>query len=134
MILSFINFNLDKIKFLKETMLIRIKNLKLKTIIGIYDFEEKIQRELIFNIELEVKSNKALASDAISDTVDYDDIIKIVKTIGEKRFALIEKMAAEIVVEIMKNKKIARCKLEIDKTKLYDDVDTCSVVIEKKRK
>ena len=115
-------------------MLIRIKNLKLKTIIGIYDFEEKIQRELIFNIELEVKSNKALASDAISDTVDYDDIIKIVKTIGKKRFALIEKMAAEIVVEIMKNKKIARCKLEIDKTKLYDDVDTCSVVIEKKRK
>lgn len=115
-------------------MLIRIKNLKLKTIIGIYDFEEKIQRELIFNIELEVKNNKALKSDDVADTVDYDNIIKIVKTIGKKRFALIEKMAAEIIDEIMKNKKIARCKLEIDKTKLYDDVDTCSVLIEKKRK
>ena len=115
-------------------MLIRIKNLKLKTIIGIYDFEEKIQRELIFNIELEVKNNKALKSDDVADTVDYDNIIKIVKTIGKKRFALIEKMAAEIIDEIMKNKKVARCKLEIDKTKLYDDVDTCSVLIEKKRK
>jgi len=115
-------------------MLIRIKNLRLKTVIGIYDFEEKIQRELIFNIEVEVKSSKALKSDAIIDTVDYDEIIKIVKIIGKKRFSLIEKMAAEIVDEIMKNKKISRCNLEIDKTKLYDDVDTCSVVIEKKRK
>lgn len=115
-------------------MLIRIKNLRLKTIIGIYKFEEKIQRELIFNIEVEIKSNKALQSDSIADTVDYDNLIKITKKIGKKKFALIEKMAAEIIDEIMKNKKIARCKLEIDKTKLYDDVDTCSVVIEKKRK
>lgn len=115
-------------------MLIRIKNLKLKTVIGIYEFEEKIQRQLIFNIEVEVKNSKALRSDKISDTVDYDDILKIVKTIAKKRFALIEKMANEIAAEIMKIKKISRCKLEIDKTKLYDDVDSCSVVLEKKRK
>ncbi len=115
-------------------MLIRIKNLKVKTIIGIYKFEEKIQRQLIFNAELEIKKSKAPQSDKIKDTVDYDDIIKIIKNIAKKRFSLIEKMAEEITKEIMKNKIIWRCKLEIDKTKLYDDVDSCSVTIEKKRK
>lgn len=116
----------------KEIMLIRIKNLKVKTIIGVYDWEEKIKRELIFNIEIETKSEKASSSDNLQDSVDYDEIIIIVKKITKKRFALIEKLGGEIVENILKNKNIKRCKIEIDKMAIYPDVESCCVVLEKK--
>ena len=114
-------------------MLIKVKNLKLKTIIGVYDWEKKIKRDLVFNIEVETNNIKSLSSDELSDTIDYDEIVAIVKTIGVKRFFLIEKMAGEILKEIMQNQKILRCKIEIDKMGIIEDADSCSVTIEEKR-
>jgi dihydroneopterin aldolase len=113
-------------------MLIQIKNLKVKTVIGVYEWEEKIQRELIFNIEIKLKSEKSLSSDKLEDSVDYDEIIAIVKKISKKRFALIEKMGGEIIKEILQDKRIKSCKISIDKTAIYKDVESCCVVIEKK--
>jgi dihydroneopterin aldolase len=114
-------------------MLIRVKNLKLKTIIGVYEWEKHVNRDLVFNIEVEIKTIKSISSDNLSDTVDYDEIVEIVKKNCTKRFFLIEKMAGEILKEIMKNKKVLRCKIEIDKIGIISEADSCSVVIEKKK-
>ena len=114
-------------------MLIRVKNLKLKTILGVYEWEKNSKRELIFNIEVETKNTKSLFSDKLSDTIDYDDIVKTIKKVSLSKFNLIEKLAGEILKELMKNKKIFRCKIEIAKVGAVKEAESCCVIIETKR-
>jgi dihydroneopterin aldolase len=112
-------------------MLIKIKNLKLKTILGVHAWEENINREIIINAEVETNNLSSLSSDDIKDTIDYDILIlKIKNLVNSKRFKLIEKMAAEIMREIMEDARISRCKLEIDKVGVIADVDSFSVTLE----
>lgn len=116
-------------------MLIKIKNLRLKTILGIYAWEEKIDREIIINAEITTDQLNALKSDDITDTIDYDSIIARIKNlISKKRFKLIEKMAAELMNEIMQDHRIKKCKLEIDKVGVVEGVESFSVTIEQERK
>jgi dihydroneopterin aldolase len=116
-------------------MIIKIKNLRLKTKIGVYDFEKNLNREIIINAEIEIKSDKATNSDKLSDTVDYAEITTEIKNlVKENQFKLIEKLAGEIVKKIMENKRIKRCKVEIDKTKAIKEVESFSVTVEKFRK
>ena len=75
-------------------MIIKIKNLRLKTILGIYEWEENVDREIIINAKIHTNFDRALISDEISDALDYDDIVtKIKNLIANKRFKLVEKMA-----------------------------------------
>ncbi|OFW80437.1 MAG: dihydroneopterin aldolase [Alphaproteobacteria bacterium RIFCSPLOWO2_01_FULL_40_26] len=112
-------------------MLIKIKNLKLKTIIGVHEWEEKIDREIIINAEIETDKTDAINSDRLSDTIDYDVIITDIKNLVENnRFNLIEKLAGEIMKKIMKNRNIKRCRLEVDKVGVVDCVESFSITIE----
>ena len=115
-------------------MLIKIKNLKIKTILGIHNWEKTIDRQIIINAEIETDFEKSLKSDNISDTIDYDFLTdKIKKLIAEKKFKLVEKMAAELMNIIMEDKRIKKCKLEIDKVGAVENVESFSVTIEQKR-
>jgi dihydroneopterin aldolase len=115
-------------------MLIRIKNLKIKTILGIHDWEKTIDRQIIINAEIETDFEESLKSDNIADTIDYDNLTtKIKKLIAEKKFKLVEKMAAEVINIIMEDKRIKKCKLEIDKVGAVDGVESFSIAIEQKR-
>ncbi len=113
-------------------MLIKIKNLRLKTILGIHPWEENVDREVIINAELETKYLNSQISDDINDTIDYDTIVtKIKNIILKKRFKLIEKMAAEIIDAIMEDKRIFRSKVEVDKVGVIDGVDSFSITLER---
>jgi FolB domain-containing protein len=115
-------------------MLLKIKNLKLKTILGVHKWEENIDREIIINIEIETNFEQSLASDKIEDAIDYDKISYEVKNlIAKKRFKLIEKMAQELLTKIMQDERIFRCKIEVDKVGAIDFVESASVTLEAKR-
>ena len=115
-------------------MIIKIKNLRLKTILGVYDWEQKIEREIIINAAIKTSHLNSLQSDDLSDTIDYDDIIKkIKKLITEKRFKLIEKMTQEVMDTIMQNSRVLECELEIDKVGVVENVDSFSVTLTQKR-
>lgn len=112
-------------------MIIKIKNLRLRTVIGIFDWEKTIDREIIINAEIASKTAQALYSDNISDTIDYDQLIlKIKNLVANNRFKLVEKMAQTLMDEILKDKRISRCKLEIDKVGAVENVDSFSITIE----
>lgn len=115
-------------------MLIKIKNLKLKTILGIHPWEKTINREIIINVEIETDRLRALETDEIIDTIDYDLIInKIKNLVATKKFNLIEKLAQEIINEIINDERIKKCKLEIDKIGIADSVESASITIEHNR-
>ncbi|MFT6332266.1 MAG: dihydroneopterin aldolase [Lentimonas sp.] len=109
-------------------MIIKIKNLEIDTIVGVYDWESEHSRKLIFNAQMEVDDEKSMSSDDLKDTIDYDLITNQIKDyVGNNRCHLIEKMVGDILKLIMQEKRIVKCTLEIDKLKVYDFVDSFSV-------
>ena len=115
-------------------MLIKIKNLKLYTVIGIHAWEESIDREIIINVEITTDHENSLQSDDIADTIDYDSIVSEIKNmIQTTRFKLVEKMAQEIANLIFRNSKVKKCKVEVDKVGVVQGVDSFSVTIEQGR-
>lgn len=116
------------------TMKIKIKDFKLKTNLGIYDWEKNFEREIIINLEIEINDSKSVISDNIADTVDYELIYNQIKQlISSKKYNLIEKMAQEILDLIMLDSRIHKCKIEIDKMNIFDEVRSCAVSLESKR-
>ncbi len=116
-------------------MIIKIKNLRLKTILGIYEWEENVDREIIINAKIHTNFDRALISDEISDALDYDDIVtKIKNLISNKRYRLVEKMAQDIMNEIMQDRRISKCKLEIDKVGAVESLESFSIIIEQENK
>jgi len=115
-------------------MIIKIKNLRAKTIIGVYDWEKKAERDLLLNIELEIDGKKPTTSDDVKDTVNYYTLsMEIMKEIGQTRFTLLEKLCAHILDMIMQNPLVLRAKVEIDKGDIVEGVDNVSVVDERRR-
>jgi len=116
-------------------MIIKIKNLRLKTIIGVYEWEQSIAREIIINIEIETDHRVSMQSDNIEDALDYDIIVaKIKKFIGANHFKLVERMVLKVIDLIMEDKRIKKCQLEIDKVGAIDDIDSFSVTQIRERK
>lgn len=116
-------------------MIIRIKNLKLESFVGVYDWEKKHKRTLVFNVAIEVDDEASAKSDKISDTVDYDKIIAKIKDYVANNYChLIEKMAGDILDLIMQDQRIKECSLEVDKLQVYDFLDSFSVQKTAKRK
>lgn len=115
-------------------MIIRIKNFRLNAILGIYDWEQNFDRQVIINAEIHTSHDQSRYSNSINDTIDYDNIIKQIKDLlASKKFQLIEKMAQEILDLIMKDVRIEKCTIEVDKVKVIDEVDSFSIILTQER-
>ena len=84
-----------------------IEDLKVETIIGIFGWERKVKQEVNISLEMEFDISKASKSDEIKDALDYKKIGKAVIYLLEKSsFFLVEKMAEEIAILVLKNKQV----------------------------
>ncbi len=115
-------------------MIIKVKNLKVTTIIGIYEWEKTFNRELIINLKITTDSNQSLINDNIKSTIDYEEIVKQIRQIvARSKAQLIEKLAEEIISAIMTDKRVKKCQLEVDKLKPLADIESFSVTLNRKR-
>ena len=109
-------------------MIIKIENLKLRTIVGIYDWEKEKKQDVIINIEMEFDGTRAIESDNIEDTVDYKAITKeIIDMVEENDFNLIERIAGDAIKIVMENEKVDRASVRVDKPGALRFTDTVSV-------
>ena len=109
-------------------MIIKIENLKLRTIVGIYDWEKEKKQDVIINIEMEFDGTKAIESDSIDDTIDYKTITKeIIEMVEGTEFNLIERIAGEAMMIVMQNDKVQRASVRVDKPGALRFTDTVSV-------
>jgi len=112
-------------------MLIKIKNLRLYTYIGIYQHEKLIKQELCLNLIITTNNTNACISDNIADTIDYGKIYNIIKDFSQNhKCELLEKFAYDLLKLIMSDKKIVKCHLEVEKINIFPDVDSCIVALE----
>jgi FolB domain-containing protein len=109
-------------------MQINIKNLRVQTIIGAYDWEREKPQELIVNARIDFDGAKAAASDELADALDYKALKERIMAEAEgSRLRLVEKLAANICRLIMEDARVLRADVEVDKPRALSHADSVSV-------
>jgi D-erythro-7,8-dihydroneopterin triphosphate epimerase len=95
---------------------IQIKDLLLRTIIGINAEERRARQDALINIVLHADARAAGASDDIDDGVNYRTITKrVIKLVEESRFYLVEKLAAEIAATCLEDPRVEAVTVRVEK-------------------
>ena len=71
-----------------------IEDLRIETVIGIYDWERKIKQIVALDLEMAFDNRKPAASDRIEDTLDYKAVSKrLIAFVESSHFELVETLA-----------------------------------------
>jgi len=95
---------------------IRINDLKVRTLIGAYSWEKVNKQELIINITIKYDAAKACVSDKLKDALNYDAVAaQAIKTVERSRYTLLEKLTAKLLAGIMSDARVQAAHVRIDK-------------------
>lgn len=112
----------------QDELVIRIKNLRLRTVIGIFDWERKIKQDVVINVTYRLDGSAVREVDAIESTVDYKSLTKtIIYEVERSEFFLIEKLAQHVLGIVMRNDRIVEAVVEVDKPNALHYSDSVSV-------
>jgi dihydroneopterin aldolase len=77
--------------------IIFLREMKVDTVIGIWDWERKIRQTVVIDLEMAVDIRKAAASDHVDDTLNYKLVAKrLQQFISDSEFQLVETLAENI--------------------------------------
>lgn len=109
-------------------MIIKIENLRLRTVVGIFEWEKKIKQDVVVNIEIEFDGTSAIEKDDIEYTLDYKSITKkIISEVEGKNYNLIERIAGDVMKIVMEDGRVERATVKIDKPGALRFADSVSV-------
>lgn len=112
-----------------------IKNLLVRGIIGINDWERKTRQDILVNIDIFSPISKSATSDQIDDTVNYRTITKsIINLIENTEFFLVEALATEIAKMCLTNYPIEKIMVRIEKPLAVRFAQSVGVEIVRSRK
>lgn len=115
-------------------MIICVKNLRVSSILGVYEEERRAERDIVINIQVEYDAQTALETDGLEDALDYKLIRdRIVRFVEGTQFKLLEKLADGIVQELSKDQRIQSLHLEVDKPHALRLAESVSAIIRWKR-
>ena len=113
---------------------ILVKDLIIKILVGIHNFEKKKKQRVRFNIEIIIDPNLAPDESNLNSIVNYEDIIKSIKKITNKRhYPLLETLGEDIFFRLFKDTKIKKIKLRIEKLDIIRNTSSVGIEIEKIR-
>lgn len=113
---------------------ILIKDLLLRTIIGINDDERVERQDVLINLELETDVRPAGLSDDINDAVNYRTLTKqIIDLVENSRFFLVERMAEEIARLCLADERVGRVRVTVEKPTALRFARSVGVAIERSR-
>lgn len=80
-----------------------IEDLRIETIIGIYDWEREIRQVISIDLEMAADNTRPAATESIDDALNYKAVAKrLIQFVGESEFQLVETLA-ERIAEIVRN-------------------------------
>ena len=95
---------------------IHIKDLMLRTIIGINDEERRNRQDVLINIVLYADLRSAGRSDDIADAVNYRTITKqIIAMVEASSFFTVEKLVAEITAICLEDPRVEAARVRVEK-------------------
>jgi dihydroneopterin aldolase len=82
--------------------IIYIRDLRIETVIGVYDWERYIRQTVRIDLDMASDTSKAAGSDNLSDTLSYHEVAsRLTEFVSHSDFLLIETLAERIASLIL---------------------------------
>ena len=109
-----------------------IEDLKVQTVIGVFDWEREIRQTVSVDLEMAFDINKAAASDQIEDTLDYKSVSKrLINFIQDSEFQLVESLAERCAAIILNEFPVQWLRLKLSKPGAVRGSRAVGVIIER---
>jgi len=117
---------------MKHADRILIEGLEVRTVIGIFDWEREIRQTVRLDMEIAWDISRAVASDAIGDTLDYKAVTKrLISFIESSSFGLIESLAESCASIVLEEFAAPWLRLKLSKPGAVRGSENVAVVIER---
>ncbi len=111
---------------------VRIRGLKVETVVGVHAWERKLPRPVVIDLELAADVARAAKHDELKDALDYAAVAQLVSEfVTTSDFQLIETLAERLAERVQKHFGVAWLKLEVHKPGAVAGVADVSVSIER---
>ena len=111
---------------------VSIKNLILKISVGLHDFEKIEKQRVRFSIDISTDSNIKPNNDDLSSIVNYEDTIKKITYITEKKHhELLEDLAENIFDIIFESKLVKKVNLKLEKLDIIKNTESVGIEVSK---
>jgi dihydroneopterin aldolase len=93
-----------------------INDLRVRTIVGIWEWERRMEQMVSIDLEMGADISQAARSDHIEATLDYKAVTKrVAQFVGESRFQLVETLAEKIADLVMTDFRVPWVKVTVRK-------------------
>ena len=111
---------------------IYLSELKVETVIGIWEWERKIRQTVIIDLEMSADIAKAAATDQVEDTLNYKSVAKRIQSfVADSSFQLVETLAERIAGIVREEFDVEWVKVRVNKPGAIRGSRDVGVVIER---
>lgn len=109
---------------------IRVKDLRLRTFIGIKEEEILNKQDVLINLTIIYPAVDAVRDNVIDQALNYRTITKaIIRHVEENRFALLERLTQEILDLVMTHEAVRYAEVEVDKLHALRFAESVSITL-----
>ncbi len=115
--------------------IIYLRELRVETVIGIYEWERRIRQPVIIDLEMAADIRGAAATDNIEDTLNYKAVAKrLVAFVENSEFQLVETLAERLAEIVVSEFGVPWLRLEVNKKGAVRGARDVGVIIERGQK
>jgi len=112
--------------------IIFLRELKVDTLIGVYEWEKRVPQTLQLDLEIALPNSRACRSDDIADALDYAEIIAHIQgVLSSRHFNLLEALAEHIAQILLDDFKAPWVKVSVAKLQAIRGSKTVGICIER---
>lgn len=113
---------------------IYIRDLRLETRIGAYEFERRKPQTLQFDVEIGRARIAACDTDRLTDTIDYAEVVKAIQSVlSDHEFHLLEPLAERLSHMLIERFAAERVRLDVSKAGVVPGARFVGVRLERTR-
>ena len=112
--------------------IIYLNDLRIDTVIGIYDWERRIKQTVVLDLEMGADIRQAAASDHIDDTLNYKAVAKrIIGFVEQSEYQLVETLAEKVAEIILGEFNVPWVRIRLNKQGAVRGARDVGVIIER---
>lgn len=112
--------------------IVYIRDLRIETVIGIYDWEREVRQTVSLDLEMATDIRKAAQSDSIEDTLNYKAVAKrLIQFIGDSQFQLVETMSERCAALVLEEFDVRWLRLRLSKPGAVRGSRDVGIIIER---
>lgn len=109
---------------------IRVKDLRLRTYIGINEDEILNKQDVLINLTVFYRSTDAVRDNDIDNALNYRTITKaVIAHVESNRFSLLERLTQEILDLVMSKPSVEYAEVEVDKPHALRFAESVSITL-----